>query len=119
MAFGGDFGEQPEHLLDTYRALAARQVVGREQQVVEHAKLRKHAVPLDDMREPAPDGLARTKAREIAPGETHTPRPGQQSRHGAQQRSFAGAIWAKQRHDLARADVEVDAAQHANLAVAT
>ena len=118
VAFGGDFGEQGEHLLDTHGTLAAWQVVGRQQQVVEHAKLRKHAVSLDDMRKPAPDGIARIKASEIAPGEPHASLPGQQSRHGAQQRRLAGAVRTKQRHHLAGADAEVDAAQHADLAVA-
>ena len=118
VALGGDFGEQPEHLLDARGALAARQVVGRQQQVVEHRKLREHAVSFDDMREPCFHGIARTGAGKIATGETHASRPGQQSRHRAQQRGFAGAVGAKQRHHLARADRQVDAAQHADLAVA-
>ena len=56
-------------------------------------------------------------AGEIAPGETHTSRPGQQARYRAQQRGLAGTIWAKQRHHLARANRHVDAAQHPYLAV--
>jgi hypothetical protein len=53
-------GKKFERLLDAGGALAARQVVGRQQQVVEHRKLREHAVPLDDMGEPGLDGIART-----------------------------------------------------------
>ena len=118
VALGGDFGEEREHLLDARGALAARQVVGRQQQIVEHAKLREHPMSLDDMRKPRLDGIARTGAGEIATGETHASRPGQQSRHRTQQRGLAGAVWAKQRHHLARANRHVDAAQHADLAVA-
>jgi hypothetical protein len=76
VALGGDFGEEPERLLDARGALAARQVVDRQQQVVEHAKLRKHPMSLDDMRNTRLDGIARTGAGEIAPAEMHASRQG-------------------------------------------
>ena len=74
-------------------------------------------MPLDNMRKPCLDRVARTGAGEIAPGETHTSRPGQQARYRPQQRGLAGTVWAKQRHHLARANRHVDAAQHPYLAV--
>ena len=112
MLLGGDFGEQLKNLLDARGAFAARQAVGRQQQVVEHRKLREHAMSLDDMGKSGFDGIARRGAGEIASGETHVSRPGQEARQRAQQRGFTGAIGAKQRHHLASLQLQVDAAQH-------
>ena len=90
----------------------------RQQQVVEHRKLRENAVSFDDVREPGFHGLAWTGAGKIATGETYASRGGQQSRYRAQQRGFASAVRAKQRHHFAHADRQVDAVQHADLAIA-
>ena len=118
MTLGGDFGKQIERFLDARRALAAGQVVGGEQEVVEHRKLGEHAVSLDHMGEACFDDVARTEAREIATGESHAAGPGQQARHRAQQSGLAGAVGAEQRHHFAGADRQIDAVQHADLAVA-
>jgi hypothetical protein len=64
------------------------------------------------------DDIARARSGEIATGETHASRPRQEARHRAQQRGLAGAVRAEQRHHFAGTDRQVDAVQHADLAVA-
>jgi hypothetical protein len=64
-------------------------------------------------------GVARRDAREIAAVESH--RAGidrQQARQGPQQRRLAGAVRPEQRHHLAGRDRNVDAVEHADLAIA-
>jgi hypothetical protein len=118
VAFLGDLGEEAERFLNARRALATRQVVGREPQVIEHALLGEHAMPLDHVREPGFCRFARAGAGKVAAVEVHTARPRQETRDRAQQRGLAGPVRPEQRHHLTRADREVDAAQHADLAVA-
>src|SRR6202048_759170 len=79
VALRGEFGEEPKRLFDARAMPAAWQVVGRQQQVVEHCKLREHAVSLDDVCETCFHGITRNGAGEIATGETHASRPGQKS----------------------------------------
>jgi len=63
--------------------------------------------------------VARALPREVLAGENHRPRhPAQEARDGAQQRRLAGAVGTEQRDDLTGADGEIDAVQHADLAIA-
>src|SRR5262249_55467502 len=117
-ALGGDFGKQLEHVLDARGALAARQVVGRKQEVVEHRQLSEYAMSLDDMRKPALHSVAWTRTGEIATIETHASRPRQETGHRAQQRGLAGAIGSEQRDHFPWADLQVDAEQDSDLAIA-
>ena len=114
-----DFGEERERFVDPGRALSAREVVAREQQVVGDRELREDAMALDHVHEPGPGRLARRGAGHVAPIEAHAAGcRGKQSRDRAQQGRLAGAIGAEQGDDFARIHVQVDAVQHVNLAVA-
>ena len=66
MALLGNLGKIPERFLDARVALTSRQVVGREQQIVEHALLSEHAMSFDHVHE---SGLGRL-ARACATGDT-------------------------------------------------
>jgi hypothetical protein len=100
------------------RQRVAFQAVAREQEIVEDRERGEHAMAFDDMDEARIDGLARAGGRYVLAAEGDLAGARQQARHGLQQRGLAGAIGAEQRHDLAGADREVDAVQHADLAVA-
>src|SRR2546421_5688211 len=106
-----------ERFLGACRALAARHVVSGEQQVIEHGLLRKHAMAFDDVDEPRLRGIAWSGGAYIAAVEVNSARPRQQTGDCAQQCSLARAIRPKQRNDLTAADREIDAMQHADLAV--
>ena len=114
-----DFRKERQCLLDPCPALATRQVVTRKQEIVGDGNLREHPMPLDDVHEPGACGLARRGARRVAAIEAHLPRGHrQQSRQCAQQRGLAGAVGTEQSDDFAPLHREIDAMQHADLAVA-
>ncbi len=118
LALLGDLREIAERLLDARRALAARQVVGPQQQIVVHGLLREDAMSLDHVHQSRLRGFARAGAGQIAAIEMNRAGPGEQAGDRAQQRRLAGAVRPKQRHDFARADGKIDATQDADLAVA-
>ena len=115
----GNFGKERQGFLDPRRALAARQVVARQQQIVGDGNLGEHAMAFDHMHEPGARGLARRGVGHVAAVEAHMAGiDRQQSRQRAQHGGLAGAVGAEQRHHFAGRDLEVDAMQHADLAVA-
>ena len=73
----------------------------------------------NDMHEPGTRGIARRGVGHVAAVEAHPAGiDRQQSRQRAQHGGLAGAVGAEQRNHLAGRDLEIDAVQHANLAVA-
>jgi hypothetical protein len=73
---------------------------------------------LDDMHQPGIHRLARPRLAHVLATEGDGAGARQQAGDGLQERALAGAIGTQQGHDLTGADREVDAVQHADLAVA-
>ena len=118
VALLGNLGEIAKRFLNAGSSLAAVHVVCSEQQIIEHRLLREHTVSFDHVHQSRFGGFARSRATKIAAVELHGSRPRQQAGDRAQQRGLAGAVGSEQRHDFAGIDGEIDATQHADLAVA-
>jgi hypothetical protein len=119
MPLGGNLRKQAERFFYARRALAARQIVGGEQKIVDDGELREDAVALDYVREPGAHRRARIGAAHVSAVECN--RAGgwrQQARDSAQQRCLAGSVGTQKRDDFGAADAEIDPVQHADLAVA-
>ena len=116
---GGDLGEQRQRLLDARGALAARQVVAGQQQVVGDGQLREHAVALDHVRQPGAHGRARAGAAQIVAGERD-----RAGGHGSRPETARSSVVLPAPLGPSSATIspapiaQVDAVQHADLAVA-
>ena len=119
VTFLRDFRKERQGFLDPAGAFAARHVVTGDQKIVGDGNLREHAMALDHMHQAGAPRLARRRVGHVAAVEAHMPRiDRQQSRQRAQQRGLARAVGAEQGNHLAGRDLDVDAMQHADLAVA-
>ena len=85
-----------------------------------HVLAAEQAAALGDVQQPEIDDAMRPRAGDVgwpSKDDAAGRRP-QQARDRAQKRALAGAVAADQRDDVALLDREIDAAQHADMAVA-
>ena len=118
VALLGDLRKERQRLLDARRELGALHAVTRQHDVVVHAELGEDAMALDHVHQSGIHRLARAGLAHVLAAEGDRAGARQQAGDRLQERALAGAVGAEQGHDLAGADREVDAVQHADLAVA-
>jgi len=111
-----ELGEEFEHALEARIALAARQQVAAELEVLAHRHLREKLAALGHLRQSAAHDDRRLRGERLAV-EHHLALARDQARDGLEQRGLAGAVRADHHRDLAGGRFEVDALQHADRAV--
>ncbi len=111
--------EERVHVVKIGSDLAVGAAVGAEPQIVGHRQRGEDLPSLRDLGDAAHDAPVRRKAVDRLPCEANGAAGHRlHARDRAQQRGLAGAVRSHQGHDLAGGDLERDAVQHLDAAVA-